>query len=224
MVYGIFERRAVVFDCDGLLLDTEKLWAKGEEAFFARYDQPYTQETQRELLGTNGEQLELSLARLLDQPGRGPELASEMMEITSKAVSEGEAHPMPGAVELVEALRGRVPLGVATNAPRELAELSLRKAGLEGAFDVVIGVDDVLRPKPDPELYLSVCEHLGADPTLSVGFEDSPSGSTAARAAGLYVIGVPSHPDVELDADEIVESLDHPAVRAALAERIGLGR
>jgi HAD superfamily hydrolase (TIGR01509 family) len=217
------KERAVVFDCDGLLLDTERLWARGEEQFFARYGKPYGPEAKLELLGKNGEELARNLARLLDQPvTRGPELVEEMMEISYREVSQGEAKPMPGAVDLVAALKGRVPIGVATNAPRELAEISLRKAGLVEAFDVVVGVDEVRMPKPDPELYLTVCEHLGADPARSVGFEDSPAGSEAARAAGLYVIGVPSHPGVRLDAaDEVVESLEHPTVRAVLAQRLG---
>ena len=216
--------RAVVFDCDGLLLDTEKLWARGEEQFFARYGKPYGPDEKLELLGKNGEELERSLARMLDLPNRGPQLVEEMMEISYREVSEGQADPMPGAAKLVRALHGRVPIGVATNAPRELANISLRKAGLQGYFEVVVGVDDVARPKPDPELYLTVCERLDADPTRSVGFEDSPAGSAAARAAGLYVVGVPSHPGVRLDAaDRVVESLDHPDVRAVLAERLGFG-
>lgn len=212
---------AVVFDCDGLLLDTEKLWAQGEEKLFARYGQPYTSDHKREILGKNGKELGDSLAHFLDRPGREMELVEELMEISWTEVSEGEARPMPGAIELVDALRGRVPIGVATNAPRELAKLSLRKVGLEGAFDVVVGVDDVSNPKPDPEVYLAACERLGAEPSLSVGFEDSPSGSKAARAAGLYVIGVPSFSDDELDADEVVNSLEDPSVRKALAERVG---
>lgn len=212
---------AVVFDCDGLLLDTEKLWARGEEKLFARYGQPYTARHQREILGKNGEDLGRVLARLLDRPGKGMDLVDELMEYSIREVREGEARPMPGAIELVDALRDRVPMGVATNAPRDVARLSLRKVGLEDAFDVVVGVDDVSSPKPDPEVYLAVCERLGAEPSLSVGLEDSPAGSAAARAAGLYVIGVPSFSDDELDADEVVESLEHPTVRKTLAQRLG---
>jgi HAD superfamily hydrolase (TIGR01509 family) len=217
------KKRAVVFDCDGLLLDTERLWARGEEQFFARYGKPYGPEEKLELLGKNGEDLARSLSSLLDRPVEdGQDLVLEMMEISHREVAEGEANPMPGAAELVEALRGRVPIGVATNAPRGLAEISLRKAGLLEAFDVLVGVDEVSLPKPDPELYLAVCERLDADPARSVGFEDSPAGSEAARAAGLYVIGVPSHPGVRLDAaDRVVESLEHPTVRAVLAQRLG---
>lgn len=78
---------------------------------------------------------------------------------------------------------------------------ALDRAGLDGAFEEVLGKDDVSRPKPDPEIYLLTCGRLGADPTVSVALEDSPPGVAAARAAGMYVVGVPSEFGMKLDAD-----------------------
>lgn len=208
--------RAVVFDCDGLLLDTEKCWTRGEEALFASYGRAYTPEHKRELLGTSGEETGRILARVLDLPGMGAELIEELRDLCWGLVLDG-ARPMPGAADLVENLRGEVPLGVASNSPREMVKEALSRSGFDGAFDIVLGSEDAANPKPDPELYRTACERLGADPGRSVALEDSPPGVAAAKAAGMYVIGVPSEPGVELGAaDIVVESLAHPSVLAAM--------
>jgi beta-phosphoglucomutase-like phosphatase (HAD superfamily) len=119
----------------------------------------------------------------------------------------------------VEELRGTVPIGIASNSPRALVEAALDAAGLDGPFDVILGVDDVRRPKPDAEIYLAACERLGGAPSRFIALEDSPTGVAAAHAAGLYVIGVPFYPGVELDADEVTGSLADPAVRKAISAR-----
>ncbi len=210
-------RDAVVFDCDGLLLDTEKFWKAGEGKLFRDYDRDYTAEHERALLGTSGEVTGRILARALDQPGRELALIAELREWVWEAVVNG-ARPMPGALDLVQDLSGKLPLGVASNSPRELVCEALNTAGLDGAFDVVLGEEDVKHPKPEPELYLIACERLKAAPIRSVALEDSPTGVAAARAAGMYVIGIPSEKGVELAANKIVDSLAHPAVRAAIIE------
>lgn len=206
---------AVVFDCDGLLLDTESCWSRGEKALFDAYRVEFTPEHDRQLLGASGEDAGRMLARVLDQPGREDALVEELISLCWDEVTT-KAEPMPGARDLVKELHGRAPIGVASNSPRAMVEAALQRVGFDGAFGVVLGADDVTRPKPDPEIYLTVCERLGAAPEESVALEDSLTGVAAARAAGMYVIGVPSHPGVELDADEVVESLAHPSVRAAI--------
>ena len=207
--------KAVVFDCDGLLLDTEKLWTRGEKAIFAAYGREYTAEHRRLLFGTGVEDTGEILARVLDQPGREKELIEELKELTWDEVAKG-ARPMPGAAELVAELRGELPLGIASNSPAALVKEALERAGLDGVFQEIVGEEDVSRPKPDPEAYLLACERLGADPRASIALEDSPPGVAAARAAGLYVIGVPSESGVDLDADTVADSLDDPAVRRAI--------
>jgi beta-phosphoglucomutase-like phosphatase (HAD superfamily) len=148
-----------VFDCDGLLLDTEECWTRGE-ALFAAYGRTFGPEHKRRLLGASGEASGRILASVLDQPSRERELARELLDFCWGEVVEGAA-PRPGAVELVEELRGTVPIGIASNSPRALVEAALDAAGLDGPFDVILGVDDVRRPKPDAEIYLAACERLG---------------------------------------------------------------
>ena len=155
------------------------------------------------------------LARVFGQPGREGELVEELISLCWEEVTT-KAEPMPGALDLVKELQGKVPLGLASNSPRAMVEAALERAGFDGAFGVLLGADDVARPKPDPEVYITACERLGAAPEESVALEDSLTGVAAARAAGMYVIGVPSHPGVELDADEVVESLAHQSVLAAI--------
>lgn len=206
---------AAVFDCDGLLLDTEPLWTIGEERLFRRYGRAFSPDDKRALLGTSGPAAGRVLARLLEQPGRDLVLVEELLAECEGAMAD--ATPMPGARDLVDRLRGRLPLSAASNSPRRLLEPALLGAGFGPEFEAVLTVDDVERPKPAPDLYLTACRRLGVDPTRAIALEDSPTGVASARAAGLWVIGVPSYPGVELDADLVVRSLADPRVAAALA-------
>jgi HAD superfamily hydrolase (TIGR01509 family) len=112
------------------------------------------------------------------------------------------------------------PLAVASNEPRTHLLAGLTRVGLLKAFDVILGVEEVKAPKPAPDLYLRACELLAVAPTHSIALEDSPPGVAAARAAGLYVLGVPSVPGIVLEADLVVESLEDPLVPITIGERI----
>ncbi len=208
-------RAAAIFDCDGLLLDTETCWTFAERALFARYGQSFGPAEKQAMvgiaLGASGRVLE----RLLDQPGRAEELGLELLDLVRVELLRG-ASPMPGAAELVRALRGNRPIGVASNSIRELLTGMLENAGLADAFGAVVAGDDVVNPKPAPDMYLRACELLGVAPADAVALEDSPTGAAAARAAGLYVIGVPSLPETVLEADLVTSSLRDPRVWAAL--------
>jgi HAD superfamily hydrolase (TIGR01509 family) len=123
-------------------------------------------------------------------------------------------------VELLAALDGRWPVAVASNSPRSHLLAGLTRTGLADRFDAVLGVEEVADPKPAPDLYLRACGLLGATPTGSLALEDSPPGVAAARAAGLYVVGVPSVVGVELDADAVFDSLADPAVLTTIVEQL----
>ena len=192
----------IVFDNDGLLLDTEPCWTRAQEQVFARHGRVFDLDAKQALVGTAPETATRVLERLL--PGNGAQASAEMYDLAVDEIAAG-AEPRPGALELVQALRGRWPLGIASNAPRRHLLTGLGRVGVKDAFDVVIAVDDVGVPKPAPDLYLRVCELLGINPQRSVALEDSPPGVAAARAAGLIVIGVPSISGVELDADHVFE-------------------
>jgi HAD superfamily hydrolase (TIGR01509 family) len=212
----------VVFDNDGLLLDTEPCWTRAQVAVFAQHGRSFGLEEKRALVGTDPVTAGRVLERLLEAPGRARELSDELYGLALEHIAAG-AEPRPGAVSLLGRLRGRCPLAVASNAPRSHLLAGLERTGLVDVFDIVLGVDDVDRPKPAPDLYLGACERLGVPPERSVALEDSPPGVSAARAAGLYVVGVPSVPGVQLDADLVASSLDEDGVWRALDSRLAPG-
>ena len=209
----------IVFDNDGLLLDTEPCWTRAETAVFERHGHVFDLEAKHALVGTAPETAARVLERLLELPGRGEELSAELYALALDEIAAG-AEPRPGAIELLGALDGRWPVAVASNSPRSHLLAGLERTGLADRFDVVLGVEEVGEPKPAPDLYLRACELLGVTPTRSVALEDSPPGVAAARAAGLFVVGVPSVTGVELEADAVFDSLAEPRVLPTIAEQL----
>ena len=200
---------AVVFDNDGLLLDTESVWTRAEEDLFERYGAEFTTEHKRELVGTSAAIAGGLLERWLDQPGRVPELIEELNVLVVAELEHG-VEAMVGARDLLERLTAQgTPTGLVSNSPLAFVTRSLEIVGFEDIFDVVISAHEVAAPKPAPDPYLEACRRLGVEPGPGViALEDSPTGVAAARAAGLTVIGVPSVDGVELiEAHHIAASL-----------------
>ncbi|HWY19290.1 MAG TPA: HAD family phosphatase [Solirubrobacteraceae bacterium] len=214
-------RAAVVFDNDGLLLDTEEAWTRAEKTLFARRGRVFTLEHKRSLIGSARVAAALKLEAMLELGGEGEALMDELQELVMEEALAGIA-PRPGALALLERLaEAGVPVAVASNSQREFVERTLGAAGLlDGRFATVVSVEDVARPKPAPDIYLEACRRLGAEPGASAALEDSPTGVAAAAAAGMYVVGVPYFGGGQLPgSDLLVDSLAHPALAAAL----GLG-
>jgi HAD superfamily hydrolase (TIGR01509 family) len=205
---------AVVFDNDGLLLETEGAWTLAEQRLFARFGREFTIEDKREILGKAGPQAEEALSRLLGQPASaGPALFRDLQGLALEEIAH-TALPRPGAVALVGRLRERgVPLGLASNSTRAFVDLALASAAVDpGWFAAALTGDEVAHEKPEPDIYIGVCELLGVAPGRTAVLEDSPTGVAAARAAGCYVIGVPSVQGVVLEqADVVVASLAQAA-------------
>ena len=206
--------QAIVFDCDGLLLETESLWTKAEVVLFAQYGRQFTPEHKRALIGTSQAHVRTTLAKLLGQPGRGAQLLEELYISVEQEFSE--VVPMPGAVEIIQRAAGVVPIALASNSPRRLVSRALVSSGLVDAFDSVITADDVADHKPHPAPYLASCAALNIAPIESVALEDSSPGVASAKAAGMFVIGVPSLVGVDLDAHLVASTLADSAVTATL--------
>lgn len=210
---------AVIFDNDGLLLDTESVWTRAEQDLFKRRDLEFTPVHKHELVGTSAEIAGGILEKRLGEPGCASELIDELNELVVAELEHG-VEAMVGARDVLHELSARgTPLGLVSNSPLVFVQRSLEIVGFTDHFDVVISAHDVAAPKPAPDPYLEACRRLGVEAGPGVvALEDSPTGVAAARAAGLTVIGIPSLDGIELnEAHEIAESLLDGVVSRHLA-------
>jgi HAD superfamily hydrolase (TIGR01509 family) len=199
----------VIFDLDGLLLDTEPGWHRAEAELLRRHGATYTEADETATLGWS---LEATIRRYLPRLGLDedalPHLSRELLELVELEYA-GAVAARPGAARLVAALHGRVPLAIASNTARSLVLAALESAPFGDAFEAIISAEEVARPKPAPDIYLEACRQVGAPPSAAAALEDSTSGIHAAKAAGLTVIAVPQWPDVDTSAaDHVLASLE----------------
>jgi HAD superfamily hydrolase (TIGR01509 family) len=203
--------RAVVFDMDGLLLDTEKLWDRAETELFRRYGDQWTFADKLAVMGTSFDATARYYAERLGEPlERGAALVDEM-RVFMKLELERQVDARPGAVELIDRLRrlGGVGVALASNSSRDIVDAALATAGLADAFDTIVTSDDVAHAKPAPDIYLEACRRLGVEPSAALALEDSASGVDAAKAAGLTCIAVPLFAETDVSAaDRIIDSLE----------------
>jgi HAD superfamily hydrolase (TIGR01509 family) len=184
---------AVVFDNDGLLLDTEEAWTRAEQRLFAALGREFTLEHKRILIGSSRTMAAAKLEAILERAGEGEALMDELLRLVMEEALAGVA-PRPGAEQLLQRLGDAgVPLAVASNSEREFVERTLGSAGMfpAGPFAAVVSANDIDRPKPAPDIYLEACRLLGVAPAEAVALEDSPIGVASAAAAGMFVIAVP---------------------------------
>lgn len=187
-----YEIGAVVFDMDGLMLDTEPLYkvawqAASAELGYALDDPSYaklvgrpTKDCERELLAKFGTTFPLDRFRVL-----WPRLWQ--VEVTANGIQQ-----KPGLLELLTFSDAHgLPVGVATSSEADYAAFSLRHAGLEGRFDVIVTGDEVARGKPAPDIYLEAARRLQVDPPACIALEDSEAGILAASGAGMRALLIP---------------------------------
>ena len=202
--------RAVCFDLDGLLVDTEPMWMDAKEELFTRLGLAFDVADQAAVFGASEVQAAAYFTRRMGLPESETEterVRVEYLELVRTRLEEREIPIRPGAREMLTSLRGRVPVALVTNTRRSLVDVVLQRAGLAGLFDA-IATSDETEPKPAPHLYLLACARLGVETTSAVGLEDSPTGVRAVKAAGLHCICVPSTPDSDVSqADEIIGSV-----------------
>jgi HAD superfamily hydrolase (TIGR01509 family) len=210
---------AVVFDNDGLLLDTESVWTRAERDLFERRRLEFTSADKRELVGTSAEIAGGILERRLGETGAAVALIEELNELVVAELEHG-VEAMLGARELLHSLKQReTPIGLVSNSPLVFVQRSLEIVGFDDSFDVVVSAHEVAAPKPAPDPYLEACRRLGVAPGPDVvALEDSPTGVAAARAAGLTVIGIPSLEGIVLEeAHHIAGSLQDAIVSRRLS-------
>lgn len=188
MTHGL---AAVLFDMDGLLVDSEPLWFETEVEVMARLGAPWSKDDQEHLLGGSMEHTVAYLLRRATEPASPEHVARWMLDGMLKRAAERRVIVRPGAVELLaEVAAAGVPCALVTSSEREFAEAVLTGTGFR--FPVTVTAEDVTRTKPDPEPYLLAAKLLDADPAACVALEDSPNGVASATEAGCRVVAVPS--------------------------------
>jgi HAD superfamily hydrolase (TIGR01509 family) len=212
---------AVIFDLDGVLVDSEPVWEQVRRSYVAQHGGRWQPDSQRRLMGmSTGEwahylSVELGVDRSPDQ------VATEVIEEMARRYQE-HVPLIDGADQVVRRLAAHWPLGLASSSPPRLIDAALAATGLTGAFRVTHSTEQVARGKPAPDIYLAVANRLGVEPARCVAIEDSSNGVRSAAAAGLRVVAVPHaayplDPDAEARAALIIRAigdLDEQAVRA----------
>ena len=198
---------AVVFDCDGLLVDTESCWTVAETEIFARRGLSFGIAQKALFLGISVTAEAREMARIFG-PGSNPhELEVELLELAAVAIGEN-ARPMPGARSFVERVGRMLPVAVASNSPRRLLDLALERGGFARSFRVSIAGDEVGAPKPAPDIYLEACRRLEVLPERALALEDSMTGVRSAKAAGLRVGCIPTLKELAYPAEHVFASLE----------------
>jgi HAD superfamily hydrolase (TIGR01509 family) len=186
---------AVLFDMDGLLVDTEPLWLETETEVMARLGAPWTAEDQKQLLGGSMERTVSYLLAKATRPQPARTVERWMTEGMLAHARAGRVVVHAGARELLDAVAAAgLPYALVTSSQRLIAEAVL--AGTGFSFPVSVCGEDVAATKPDPAPYLLAAKLLDVEPARCVALEDSPNGVAAATAAGCRVVAVPAFVDI----------------------------
>ncbi|MCE2727834.1 MAG: HAD family phosphatase [Planctomycetaceae bacterium] len=211
--------QAAVFDLDGLLVNTEELYQHVGSELLRRRGKTFGTDLLDAMMGRPPA---VSLAIMIEWhglPDTVETLAAETGAIFAGLLDE-RLEPMPGAMDLVDALAGRgLPRAVATSSGPAFAHDVLGRVGLLDRFAFVLTSADVVNGKPDPEIYLAAAARLGVDPAAMIVFEDSHNGCRAAVAAGAVVVAVPGGHSRRHDftgARLIADSLADPRIAGLL--------
>lgn len=203
-----YPARALLFDLDGLLVDSETVWARAERAIMVARSSSWTDE---DAIACRGTGIPETARRMAERSGRPFDPARDPEELVDMFLSLAPTIVLqPGARELVvEAREIGARLAVASSSPRRVVSTVLGAVGIGAAFDDVITGDDVERKKPAPDIFHLAAERLGAAPGACVVFEDSFPGVLAGKAAGMFVVAVPEVDRGRFEgvADAVVASL-----------------
>ena len=181
---------AVVFDVDGVLIDSEPVWERVRREFVASRGGRWAPDAQDKMMGMSTAEWSAYLSEDFGLRVPAPRVA-ELVIAAMAAQYEDHLPLLPGAVDAVRALAARWPLAVASSAPRSLIEAVLDASGLRPAFAAAVSSEEVARGKPAPDVYLEATARLGVPPAASAAVEDSSNGLRSAAAAGCVVIAVP---------------------------------
>jgi HAD superfamily hydrolase (TIGR01509 family) len=202
---------AVVFDLDGLLLDSEQVWDAAREELAKERGGRWHPRAQRDMMGMSSPEWSRYMHDVIGLPQPPEEINAEVVRRLEKRYRE-DLPVIPGAQEAVERLAQRWPLGLASSSNRELIDLALDLMGIADRFQATVSSEEVARGKPAPDVYVEAARRLHVDPTRAAAIEDSHNGIRAAKAAGMRVLAIPNRhfpPDENAlaQADLVLDSL-----------------
>jgi HAD superfamily hydrolase (TIGR01509 family) len=204
--------QAVVFDLDGVIVDSEHVWDAAREALSRERGGGWHEGAQQDMMGMSSVEWSRYMHERLGLKDPPEEISAEVVRRLQATYRE-ELPLVDGATEAVARLAGRWPLGLASSSNREIIDLVLELSGLNQFFEATVSSEEVQRGKPSPDVYLEAARRLGADPAGSAAVEDSRSGILSASAAGMRVVAIPNKrfpPDEEAlaAADVIIPSIN----------------
>jgi HAD superfamily hydrolase (TIGR01509 family) len=201
----------VVFDLDGVLLDSEQVWDAAREQLVRERGGRWHERAQRDMMGMSSPEWSRYMHDRLGVPDPPEEISAEVVRRLERLYRK-RLPLIPGAREAVERLAERWPLALASSSNRELIDLALELMGVAPHFQATVSSEEVGRGKPAPDVYLEAARRLAVDPKRAAAIEDSHNGIRAAKAAGMRVVAVPNRhfpPDDEalIQADVVLDSL-----------------
>jgi HAD superfamily hydrolase (TIGR01509 family) len=202
---------AVVFDLDGVIIDSEELWDEARESLARERGGRWSEQAQADMMGMSSTEWSRYMHEVVGLPEPPEEINREVVRRMLARYSE-HLPLIDGAGEAVKRLAADWPLGVASSSNRELIDHVLELSGLAAHFKVTVSSEEVERGKPAPDVYLEAAYRLGVEPSQSVAIEDSASGILSAHAAGTHVVAIPNRAfppptDVLALASVILESI-----------------
>jgi HAD superfamily hydrolase (TIGR01509 family) len=201
----------VIFDLDGLLLDSEQVWDEAREELAKERGGRWSDHAQRDMMGMSSPEWSAYMHDVIGLPEPPEEINVEVVRRLEERYRE-RLPVIPGAQAAVERLAERWPLALASSSNRELIDLALDLMGVAKYFEATVSSEEVARGKPAPDVYLEAARRLGVDADKAAAIEDSRNGIRAAKAAGMRVVAIPNEhfpPDDETlaQADVVLESL-----------------
>jgi HAD superfamily hydrolase (TIGR01509 family) len=182
---------AVIFDLDGVLLDSEQAWDEARKDLVAETGGTWKDSATRDMMGMSSREWPVYVRDELHVPMTTEEINADIV----RRMVEGyrrELPLLPGAKEAVERIAARWPIGLASSSNREVIDEVLRDMGVEHLFTATVSSEEVERGKPAPDVYAETARQMRVDPTRTVAIEDSENGIRSARAAGMRVLAVPN--------------------------------
>ena len=182
---------AVVFDLDGVIVDSEQVWDDVRERYTRETGGTYGATAARDMMGMSAPEWSRYMAEQLCVPGTPEEIVAAVVERMLERYGE-EPPLIPGAVEAVREVAARLPVAIASSSNPELIDVVLRVSGLAEVVRVAVSSQEVAHGKPAPDVYLEAARRLGVHPARCVAVEDSENGIRSAEAAGMTVIAIPN--------------------------------